>query len=281
MTELIKKYGRDYFLIILGSFVVALGINLFLLPCKISTGGVSGIATVVYYFFNVPLSVTTLIINVFLFLFGYKTLPKAAIVKTVAGIVFLSLFLEITDFHIQSDDLFLASVFGGVLVGLGVGLTVMVDASTGGSDFAAIMINRLVPHLSVANIIMFIDCGIIAFSAVVFKNYTLMLYSAVSLYIASKVTNFVLVRGDFAKSVYIISKNSSLISKEIINGMSRGVTGIYSKGLYNNSDNMMLMCVVRSRELPVLMDKIRAIDKNAFTVISEVREVHGEGFKQL
>ncbi len=277
---IIKRYAKDYFYIALGSLIIALGINLFLLPCKISTGGVSGLATVGYYFFNIPLSVTTLIINIALFFFGYKTLTKSAIMKTVAGIIFLSAFLGITDFHIRSDDLFLASVFGGVLVGGGIGLTVLVDASTGGSDFAALMINRLVPHISVANIIMFIDCGIIVISAIAFKNYTLMLYSAISLYISSKVTNFILVRGDFAKSVYIISKKSREIASEIMQNMERGVTGIYSKGLYNDDDSMMLMCVVRSREVPTLMSKIKSIDKDAFTVISEVREVHGEGFKK-
>lgn len=275
----LKKYIKDYFLIATGSFILALGINMFLLPCKISTGGVSGLATVGYYLFNIPLSVTTLIINVLLFFFGYKTLSKTSILKTVAGIVFLSVFLEITNFHIQSDDLFLAAVFGGVLVGTGVGLTVLVDASTGGSDFAAIMIHRIFPHVSVANIIMFIDCAIIAVSAIAFKNYTIMLYSAVSLYISSKMTNFILVRGDFAKMVYIISRKSTQISTEIMQDLERGVTGIYSKGLYNNGDMLMLMCVVRSKEIHKLMDKVKKHDRDAFTIITEAREVHGEGFK--
>ncbi len=274
----LKKYIKEYFLIALGSFILALGINLFLLPCKISTGGVSGLATVCYYLFNIPLSVTILIINILLFFLGYKTLTKSSIIKTLAGIIFLSVFLEMTNIHIKSNDLFLSSVFGGVLVGVGVGLTLMVDASTGGSDFAAIMIHKIIPHISVANIIMFIDCAIIAVSAIAFKNYTIMLYSAVSLYIASKVTNFILVRGDFAKMVYIISKNSSEISDEIMKDMERGVTGIYSKGLYNNGDMLMLMCVIRSKEIPKLMEKIKKYDNDAFTIITEVRQVHGEGF---
>lgn len=277
----VKKAVTDYLYIAIGSFILAFAINFFLVPCKISTGGVSGIGTVLYYFSNIPLSVTTLAINLILFVCGYKTLKKSSIAKTVAGIVFLSLFLEITEkFGSYSEDMLISAVFGGVLVGVGVGLTVLKDASTGGSDFAALMIHKIIPHVSVATIIMIIDGIIIAVSGIAFENYTITFYSVISLYIASKVTDFIMVRGDWAKSVYIISKKHDEIANEIMSDMERGVTGIYSRGLYNSEENMMLMCIVKSKEIPKLLEKVKRLDKSAFTIISEVREVHGEGFKE-
>ncbi len=275
-----KKIVADYLYIAIGSFILAFGINYFLVPMKISTGGVSGVGMVLYYLFNIPLSVTTLAINAILFVMGFWMLKKSSILKTVAGILFLSLFLEITEkFGSYTEDMLIASVFGGVLVGAGVGMTVMRDASTGGSDFAALMINKIMPHVSVATIIMIIDGIIIAASGIAFENYTIMFYSVISLYIASKVTDFLMVRGDWAKSVYIISEKHESIAREIIEDMDRGVTGIYGKGIYNDKDRMLLMCIVKSREIPKLLEKVKRIDGKAFTIISEVREVHGEGFK--
>lgn len=276
----VKKIITDYLYIATGAFILAFAINCFFVPLKISTGGVSGIGTVMYYFFNIHLSVTTLVINAVLFVLGYRMLRKSAIAKTVAGVLFLSLFLEITEkFGTYSEDMLIAAVFGGVLVGVGVGITVLKGASTGGSDFAALMLNKLMPHISVATFILIIDGLVIAAMGFAFENYTITFYSVISLYIASKVTDFIIVRGDWAKSVYIISKKHVEIADEIMHNMERGVTGIYSKGFYNNEDNMMLMCIVKSREIPKLLGRVKRLDKNAFTIISEVREVHGEGFK--
>lgn len=276
----IRKIITEYFYIMIGAFIVAFAINCFLLPMKISTGGVSGVGMVMYYFFNIHLSVTTLVINAVLFIIGYRMLKKSAVVKTVFGIVFLSLFLEVTEnLGSYSDDMLIASIFGGILAGVGVGLTVRNDASTGGSDFAALMLHKLMPHVSVATFILIIDSIVIAASGFAFQNYTITFYSFISLYIASKVTDFIMVRGDWAKSVYIISKKHEEIANEIMHNMERGVTGIYSKGFYNNEEKMMLMCIVKSREIPKLLEKVKRLDKNAFTIISEVREVHGEGFK--
>ena len=276
----LKKYVIDYLYIIFGAFVIAVAVNCFLVPCKISTGGVSGIATMLYYAFNIPLSVTSLIINSILFFFGYKLLDKTSVVKTAVGIVFLPVFLEITKmFRAFSDDVVISSVFGGVLAGVGVGLPVLKEASTGGSDFAALMLNKKSPYISVATFILLLDAVIITISGIVFKNYNVMFYSVVSLYISSKVADNILVRGNYAKSVFIISDNYEKIAAEILKDIKRGVTAIYSQGCYNKNNGKMLMCIVKSREIPHLLDKIKEIDDKAFTIISEVREVRGEGFK--
>ncbi len=276
----IKKYVIDYLYITVGAFILAVAVNCFLVPCKISTGGVSGIATMLYYAFNIPLSVTSLIINSILFFLGYKLLDKTSVLKTAAGIILLPVFLEITKlFGAFSDDVLISSVFGGVLAGIGVGMPVLKEASTGGSDFAALMLNKKSPYISVATFILILDAVIITISGIVFKNYNIMLYSVVSLYISSRVTDNILVRGNYAKSVFIISDNHEKIAAEILKDIKRGVTAIYSQGCYNKNDGKMLMCIVKSREIPHLLDKIKEIDDKAFTIISEVREVRGEGFK--
>ena len=170
-----------------------------------------------YYLFHIPLSVTTLVVNLVLFFFGYKTLKKSAIAKTIAGIIFLSLFLEVTEaFGSYSDDIMISAIFGGVLVGVGVALPVLKDASTGGSDFAALMLHKAIPYISVATFILIIDTAVIIASGVAFENYTIMFYSVVSLYISSKVTDWILVSGNYAKSVFIISVNHEQIANEVI-----------------------------------------------------------------
>ncbi len=278
----IKKTLIEYLYILVGSFILAFAITYFLNPIKISTGGVAGVGTVLYYVAKVPLSVTTLVINAVLFIFGYKTLRSGAVMKTVAGILFLSAALAITPiFGEYKADILICSIFGGILVALGVGLVVYKDGSTGGSDFAALIFHKLFPHISVATFILLIDSAVIIASGIVFRDYTIMFYSVLSLYISSKVTDWVIVSGDHAKSVFIISKKHDEIANEIMSDMVRGVTGIYSKGCYTGEDNTMLMCVVRNKELPKLLQTVKLIDKDSFTIISDVMEVQGEGFKEL
>ncbi len=278
----LKKTLIEYLYILVGSFILAFAITYFLNPVKISTGGVAGVGTVLYYIANIPLSVTTLVINAVLFVFGYKTLRSGAVMKTVAGILFLSAALAITPLFGEYDsDILICSIFGGILVGLGVGFVVYKDGSTGGSDFAALIFHKLFPHISIATFILLIDSAVIIASGIVFRDYTIMFYSVLSLYISSKVTDWVLVSGDHAKSVYIISKKHDEIAVRVMGDMVRGVTGIYSKGFYKNEDNTMLMCIVRNKELPRLLHLVREIDGSAFTIISDVMEVRGEGFKEL
>ena len=140
------------------------------------------------------------------------------------------------------------------------------------------MLNKAVPFISIATFILIIDMTVIALSGFAFESYTIMFYSAISLYISCKVTDMIVVRGKYAKSVFIISEKHNEIASEIMDDMERGVTGIYSYGCYKGKDQMMLMCIIRSREIPTLIEKIKKIDSKAFTTISEVREVCGEGF---
>lgn len=163
-------------------------------------------------------------------------------------------------------------------MGVGVGLVVMRDGSTGGSDYAALILNRIFPHVSIATFILVIDTAVILLSGIVFRNFSIMLYSVISLYISTKVTDFLLIRGDFAKSVTVISPESEQIAAEIMEKMERGVTGFYTHGFYTERDGKSLVCIVRSREVSTVLGIVEKYDRAAFTYISDVRKVRGEGF---
>ena len=178
---------------------------------------------------GISLSITTLIINVALFIFGFKTLSKSSILKTVVGILLFSGFLQLTDYAFSGfvdkikADIWVCSIFGGVLVGVGVGLVVLREASTGGSDFAALILHKIMPHISVGTFIMIIDTAIIVISGIVLRDYLIIFYSVVSLFISNKITDLILVGGDRGRSVYIVSKKSDAIAQRVMKELERGV----------------------------------------------------------
>ena len=212
----VKPYLKPSVYMFLGAFIISIGINVFLAPNKISSGGVSSIATIFLHLFNVRMSITTFLANLILFILGFKYLRKEAMIKTCIGIVSLTGCLELTSFiPIYSDDMMLATVCGGFFVGLGLGLVVRQNASTGGSDFGALIIKKFMPHISMAHIILALDCAIIVVSGIVFKSVTITIYSVVAMFICSKVTDAVSTLGTKAKAVQIFSEKSEEISKYI------------------------------------------------------------------
>ncbi len=277
-----KKSILDYSLIALGSFFLALGVQLFLVPLNISTGGISGLALLFLRLFHIPMSVTTLVCNLLLFFFAYRTLPRSTIPKNAAGIVFLSLFLQILEgVELPQQDMFISSVFGGIVVGVGVGLVVIREGSTGGSDFAGLILGRAFPQIGIATWIFLIDCIVILLSGIVFQNLSIMFYSVVSIYVSAKVTDAILVRGDSTKAVTIVSDHSQMIADRIMKEMERGVTGLYGRGFYYKKEKTTLVCVVKSREVQTLLRIVKESDPFAFTYLTDAKKVLGEGFMPL
>lgn len=276
-----KKIITDQLFIMAGSFILAVGINVFLASNKISAGGVTTIGTVLLHLFGVRLSVTNLIANCLLFFFGYKSLGRYAVIETISGIIYLSLSLEITGLiPVFEGDLIIASVSGGALMGLGTGLVVRQGASTGGSDFAGLMLKKVLPHVSLATLIMVIDCVIVAISGVVFRSFDVTFYSFLALSVSSFITDKILIFGDKAKMIKIFTRKSDEIAKYIMETFGRGVTGVHCKGMYTGDEVLTLLCVVKPRELPRYVSAVKKIDPNAFIVIGEATEVLGEGFKE-
>ena len=276
-----KKIITDQLFIMAGSFILAVGINVFLASNKVSAGGVTTVGTVLLHLFGVRLSVTNLIANCLLFFFGYKSLGRYAVIETISGIIYLSLSLEITGLiPVFEGDLIIASVSGGALMGLGTGLVVRQGASTGGSDFAGLMLKKVLPHVSLATLIMVIDCVIVAISGVVFRSFDVTFYSFLALSVSSLITDKILIFGDKAKMIKIFTRKSDEIAKYIMETFGRGVTGVHCTGMYTGDEVLTLLCVVKPRELPRYVSAVKKIDPTAFIVIGEATEVLGEGFKE-
>ncbi len=273
------KALKDWFFLIAGSVIVSLGVDLFLLPNSIATGGASGVGIIFNELFSVPVSVTVAALNILLFSLGYKLLGKTALLKTAISIVVLSASLQLfTRLEAICDDALLASVFGGIIIGFGTGLVIIGGASTGGSDFAAILLHKIFSHTSIANLIFIIDFAIVCVSGLVFKDYTLLLYSFVSLFATSKAVDFILKGTDFARLIFIISNESDEISAYIINVLKRGVTFLEGRGAYSGSQRQVMLCAVSPAQFPRLKAYVLSLDKNAFIILTDARGVFGKGF---
>lgn len=278
----VKLFIRDCFLIIIGSAFIAVALNIFLVPYRLSSGGIGTVGVILLYLFKVPLSLTNLALNVILFALGMKFLKKQAIIKTILGILFLSFFLQIiTWFPVYKEDIFLGMVIGGVLDGIGMGLVLRVDGSTGGIDFLALMVKKGIPHISIANFIFFINGVLFILSGIAFQNYGVVFYSIIAMFISSKVTDAVMNIGEEARSVQIISDHSKQIEDIILSEFKRGVTEIYSKGAYTKENKKMLLCVVKPKEVAKIVRVVKETDDKAFLIISDVHKVLGDGFKTL
>lgn len=291
----LKKYWIEYLTIILGTLITALAINLFLVPHKISPGGLSGIATILYYLSNgrIPIGAAVLAMNIPLFILGAKLIGKRFAFRTLFSLIFLSFFIDstqqITQIFVQSNlaqlnsslapDLLLYSLFGGSLMGLGLGLVFRSGATTGGSDLGARILNHFFPNFTIAQLLLVIESCIVIFVAISFNSFILALYAIVTLFLQSKVIDAILEGINFAKAVFIISEHADHIAKKIIKDLDRGITGLNGIGMYTGKEKTVLLCVLHREQLSQLKELVHKIDGNAFVILTDVREVLGEGFK--
>ena len=274
-----KKQIKDYSLIIVGASFIAAGLQLFLVPFKYSSGGIGTLSTVIFYTSHIQMSVSYLIIDAFIFLFGWKHLCKNTIIKSIVGSAVLSLFLEIcTYIEINPQDKIVSFIMGGILDGIGMGLVIRAEASTGGVDLAALIIKKFFSHFSVASIIFVINAFLIALSGIVFKSFEVTFYSIAAMFVSEKITEVIINVGIKAKSVMVISDRYEEIEKIIQNKYERGVTEIYARGAYEMQDKMSLICVATPKEVSKMVKDIMNQDKSAFVVVSDVKEVRGNGF---
>lgn len=278
---LIKKYSFEIFLIMLGTMIMSIATALFLLPNQLSSGGFSGIATITYYLFNWKLGTVILLLNIPFFILAFIRIGKEFVFKSILGTVFLSFFIDFFDkYEALTTDRFLACIYGGILIGIGTSLILKATASTGGSDLVSYIIKSFKPSLSTSNLIVIFDIIVISLNVLFLKELEIGLYSAISIYLMGKVIDVVFEGIGFSKMIFIISDKHKEISYEISKKVLRGITGIYSKGMYTNDEKMMLMCIAARREVIQIKQIANRIDPKSFTVITNVREVYGKGFKK-
>lgn len=277
---LLKKYTSTYSKIILGTLLMAIGIAQFLLPNQLSSGGFSGIATIGYYLFNIPMGIIVFALNIPVFIVSYFRVGKVFLFKSLIGTFSLSLFLNIFEtLPALTEDRFLGCIFGGILVGLGTALNLMAKGSTGGSDLISYIIRSYKPHLRTGNLITIIDIIIVALNVLFFKEIEIGLYSAITIFIMGKMIDVLFEGTNFSKMIYIVSKDYERISNKINKEIKRGTTGLYGKGMYKNDEMTVLLCVAGRSEVVKIIQIVKKIDKRAFVIVSNVREVIGNGFK--
>ena len=294
INKKVLRSWKDYIWIFFGCTLTALAINIFLVPYRIAPGGVTGIATVIYYAINkvIPVGVIMLLLNFPLFLSGYRYIGKRFFIRTLFATIVLSGIVDLgkplTDMFVQKylivaetapgPDLLLYSIFGGGIMGIGLGLVFKFGATTGGTDLAARVVKHFAPAHTMGQIILVIDSIVVVIAAVVFKSFQLGLYAIAALFVSAKVVDAILEGINYAKALFIISDKSEDIAQRIMHDMDRGVTGLKGKGMYTGLDRQVLFCVVQRGQLPQIKRIVRSIDADAFLILTDAREVLGEGF---
>lgn len=266
---------------VIGSCIMAIAVSLFLLPNELSTGGFSGIATIVYYLLKVPMGTTILILNIPLFIFSGLRIGKDFVFKSFIGTVSLSLFIDFFDkFEAVTSDNFLACIYGGILVGIGTAIILKNNSSTGGSDLLTRIYKEYKPTLKSGSIITIIDIVIVLLNVIFLRKIEIGLYSAIAIYLMGKMIDILFEGIYFTKLLFIVSNKSEEISKKIENDIHRGVTGLRGKGMYTDSDKLILMCAVTRNDITSVKQLVKKIDENAFIIVTNSREVLGMGFSK-
>ncbi len=270
---------RDYILLTLGVILVSIAAQNIYDPAGLVTGGVSGVGIMLRHLWGIPLWLSNTLINVPLFIMGYYVKGWKFIRRTFFATVFMSIVLMLLPTYnlIPTDNLFLSSIFGGILTGIGSGFVFVAMATTGGTDLAAAIIQAKLRQYSIPQVMQILD-WIIVFLGIGMFGVEKALYAVISIYVFSKVSDSIIDGMHFAKCAFIVSEHSCEIADRIITEMDRGVTGVHAEGMYSHQDTKMLYCVVSKREVSILKDIVHELDPYAFMIVSDVREVHGEGF---
>ncbi|MEG0513821.1 MAG: YitT family protein [Clostridia bacterium] len=275
-NEMVAAYAQ----IIIGSVLGALAYPMFLVPNHIAPGGLTGLATVLNFLFKVPVGMTSLLLNIPLFILGYRSMGRVFALRSLFATIIFSVLIDILPVPALTQQPFLGALFGGLLMGLGLGLILRGGATTGGSDMVARMIHSRFSHISVGAILFFIDCCVVAMAGF-FIEIEYALYAFISLYAGSKVIDLVMVGLSREKACYVISDEWQAVKTEVMEQLNRGVTVLSAEGGYSGEKKPVLLCVLSAQEVGLLKAIVLAKDERAFVFISDAYEVLGEGFRKL
>ena len=281
-----KNLFKELCCLAAGTILMAAAVNWIYEPLDMVTGGISGLAIVVKSVsYNiagvaVPVWISNFVINIPIFIWGIFIKGKEFIAKTLfANSVFSTAMYIMPVLDPGRHDYLLAAVVGGVLTGMGLGLVFTTGYSTGGTDLLSSIICRYIPYYPVSSVLFIVDSLVIIAGAIVFGVY-ISFYAVIAVFVTSSVMDFILSGGKACKQVFIISPKYKQISSKIFSRMDRGATLIEAKGMYSKNSRPILLCVVAKKEIAELTGLVKNIDRNAFVIISEIREVFGEGFGQ-
>ncbi len=266
---------------LLGGFIYAISICCFLTPANIAPGGVSGISIILNHLFGLPIGIVSIVINIPILYAGYKKLSSELIVKTIIALIITSFiidFIVTPVFPVYTGDRLLGSVFGGILLGIGLGIIFSSGYTTGGTDIMSMLLRLRYPHLRIGIAILIIDCFILIGSVVFFKDLEAGLYGVISLFFSGKLVDFMVYSGDSSRLAFIVTTKHKEVTEEIIKKTGRGVTLINAEGGFTGDDKKIVLCAVRHREFSTLKDAVFAVDEYAFFTSAVSDGIYGTGF---
>ena len=281
MKHTLSYYVKSYVVITLGSLLYALAYNIFYAPNLVAMGGLTGLGQVLNALIPVlPVGTTVFVMNVPLFFLGWKFIGGHLLVSSLYAMTFSSFAIDVMDMIYQFPpmDTMLAAIFGGALLGAGIGLVFSKGATTGGTDLIARLLKLKFAWLPMGTLVLIPDFIVIVLAAIAFGKVESALYGLVSLFITSKVMDMVLYGMDSSKVAYIISDSCKEITDAVM-AMDRGATILHGEGAYSGDEKKVLMVAFKQKEIVPLKEKVNEIDPHAFLIVCDAHDVLGEGFR--
>ena len=270
----------SYLQILLGSLIGGVAYPLFLTPNRIAPGGITGIAMILNHLTHWPVGVMSLVLNIPLFLIGYRAMGKIFAFRSLVATVLFSLFIDILPLRPLTEDPLLGTLYGGILLGAGLGLIMRGGATTGGSDMIARMVHKRFQFISVGTFLFAIDCAVVIAAAFLIGTSEA-LYALINIFLAAKVMDAVIIGFSSNKACFVISSRWEEISRRIMQDMNRGVTQLTARGAYTGTDRPTLLCVISRSEIMAFKRILREEDESAFVIIVEAHEAIGDGFSGM
>ena len=275
-----KQIAVGYLQILLGCLIGAAAYPAFLIPNNIAPGGLTGVATILNYLFGLPVGTVSLALNIPLFIIGYRSMGKIFAFRSLIATVLFSLLIDLLPIRPVSRDPLLGTLFGGVVLGAGLGLILRGGATTGGTDMIARMVHRKLSFISVGMFLFAIDC-LVVLGAAAFIGVEQALYAFISIYVCSKVIDAVMMGFSGNKACFIMTEKWEKITQRLMDEVGRGVTHLEAKGAYRGKPQPVVLCVVARQEVMSVKRIVQEEDEKAFMFISEAHEALGEGFNSL
>ena len=274
--ELIAAYGQ----ILLGCVIGGAAYPMFLTPNNIAPGGLTGVGMILNYLFSVPVGLSSMLMNVPLFIIGYRAMGRVFVWRSLVATVVFSLAIDLIRVQPVTTDPLLATLYGGVLMGTGLGLILRGGATTGGTDMIARMVHKRLPFISVGMFLFIIDCCVVLLAGVIMGTSEA-LYALICIFASSKVIDMVMAGFSSNKACFIITPEWDKVTGRILSDMNRGVTQLTARGAYSGKERPVVLCVTSRQEVARLKDIVREEDENAFMFVTEAHEALGEGFSRL
>jgi len=279
-----KFYWKDYLTIIVGAFMYALGVTQFIMPHQFVIGGLTGIAVLLNYAFNLPVSLLVLIMNALLLLLAFRILGSEFLVKTIVGVALLSLFIgmfeQVQWDPIMTDEPLMAGLIGAILGGSGVGLLMSVNGSSGGTDIIVLVINKF-RHITPGRTMLFVDLVIVSSSYLIFRSVETIVFGIIIIAVMATSVDWILSGIRQSVQFFIFSTQYEEIATQINLQLHRGCTVLDGTGWYTQQPQKVLLVMAKQSESTSIFRLVKQIDKNAFISQSNVVGVYGEGFDRM